>query len=143
MPPQKISALVNKIRFPFSSKLQAILDKITNAFLVFQGQRKSLISALWLSVLLQTNVVIYYYLIAKSLDFPISFYHFFLIVPVALLIMMAPISINAIGIRENVFAFLFSTFGVLKIEAVAFSWLAYALLIIQGLIGGLVYAFRK
>src|SRR5690606_28322746 len=80
---------------------------------------------------------------ALSLGLPVLFLNYFLIIPAALLVMMAPVSINGIGLREGAFAFFFGLFGVGRAEAVAFAWIAYGLLLIQGLLGGLVYAFRR
>ena len=42
---------------------------------------------------------------------------------------------------ENVFVLFFSPWGIDKPEALA--WLAYGSYVIQGLLGGLVYAIRK
>lgn len=140
MPSQGIAKTIKKIRLPL---LQNFFDKIMNAFLAFQGKKDTLSKAFGLSVLLQTNVVIHFYLIAMALNFPIPFHHFFLIIPLSIFIMMLPISINAIGIRENIFAFFFASYGVSKPEAVAFAWLVYGLVILQGLLGGIVYALRK
>lgn len=131
------------IRFPGCKKIQNILNKIVTAFLGFKGQKKALINGLWLSILLQTNVVLHYFLIAQALNFDVSLANFFLIIPLAIFMMMLPISINGIGLRESVFVLFFSAFGVLKYQAIAFSWLAYGLVIIQGLLGGIVYALRK
>jgi glycosyltransferase 2 family protein len=143
MPPQWLSVSFKTIKLPLLRQLTALLEKLKNAFLAFQGQRTVLFEALGLSALLQLNVIIHYYLIAKALDFSIPFHNFFLIIPLSLFIMMLPISINAIGIRESVFFFFFSAFSVLKPEAVAFSWLSYGILMVQGLVGGIVYALRK
>ena len=52
-------------------------------------------------------------------------------------------SVNAIGIRENVFAFFLGLFGVSLGDALAFAWLAFALVLVQGVAGGVVYAFRR
>lgn len=122
--------------------LQRPLAKAASAFLPFRGRTDALVRAFALSVLLQTNVVIYYYIIARALNVPIAFPEFFLIVPAALFVMMIPISINAIGLRENVFAYLFALYAVSTATAVAFAWIAYGMVIVQGLIGGMVYAFR-
>ena len=78
-----------------------------------------------------------------ALEFPIPFNHFFLIIPLSIFIMMLPISINGIGIRESIFAFFFLSYGVSKPEAVAFAWLVYGITILQGVVGGIVYALRK
>lgn len=143
MPSQGIWKKIETIRFPGSQLLQKFIKKVMDAFLAFKGKKNTLSSAFGLSLLLQTNVVIHFYLIAKALDFPVPFHHFFLIIPLSIFIMMLPISINAIGIRENIFAFFFASYGVSKPEAVAFAWLVYGLTIFQGIVGGIVYAIRK
>ena len=63
---------LQSIRIPGWKKLQAIFNKIVTAFLGFKGQKKSLLSSLWFSLLLQTNVILHYFLIAKALNFEVS-----------------------------------------------------------------------
>ena len=58
--------------------------------------------------------------------------YFFLIVPLALFVMMLPVSINAIGVRENVFAFFFAAFCVASATSVAVAWLDYGLVLAPG-----------
>jgi hypothetical protein len=77
------------------------------------------------------------------MELPIPLVSFFLIIPLVTLLMMLPVSINAIGIRENAFIFFFATFGIFSPEAVAFAWIAYGLVLVQGVLGGIVYALRK
>ena len=143
MPSQGIWKKIETINFPFAKIIPKFIKKMMDAFLAFKGKKDTLSSTFGLSLLLQTNVVIHFYLIAKALDFPVPFAHFFLIIPLAIFIMMLPVSINAIGIRENIFAFFFASYGVSKPEAVAFAWLVYALIIFMGLLGGITYALRK
>ncbi len=143
MPSPKIATLISRVQFPFSEKVESFVSKMLDAFMAFQGRKDALAKALGLSLVLQTNVVIYYYLIAKSLGFTIALPNFFLIIPLALVIMVIPISINAIGIRENVFVFFFGFFTVTRPEALAFSWLAYGIFALHGVLGGVVYALRK
>lgn len=57
--------------------------------------------------------------------------------------MMLPVSINGIGLRENVFFFFLALFAVTKTDAIAFAWIEYGILLLQGVGGGLVYALRK
>lgn len=127
-----------------SRKLQRFLTQVLEAFRAF-GQRQALLKALGWSMVVQVSVIVHYYLIEKALGISVPFSTFFLIVPLATLIMMLPISINAIGLRENAFVFLLGTYGygIGRSEAIAFAWLAYGIVIIQGLIGGVIYALRK
>jgi len=43
----------------------------------------------------------------------------------------------------NVFAFFFATFNVSKPEAVAYAWPVYGMVVLQGIVGGMVYALRR
>lgn len=142
-PSKKLIEFVGKLRIPFSSKLQRMSEKIIGSFWNFKGQKNVLFKALLLSFLLHANVVAYYFLIASALNFHIPFYNFFLIVPLAIFIMMLPISINGIGLRESIFFLFFSTFAISKPEAIAFAWIEYGILLLLGVLGGIVYAFRK
>jgi glycosyltransferase 2 family protein len=121
----------------------AYLEKLTRGFEPFRSDRRPLALALGLSLLLQLNVIVYFYLIARALGVTVPFGSFFAIIPIALFIMMVPISVNAIGVRENVFAYFFAVYAVTRPEAVAYAWLVYALVLAQGLIGGAIYVLRR
>lgn len=139
MSPRWLLTIVANLKIPYGRKIRVIVE----AFLGFRGQRLVLFKALGLSALLQANVVLHYYLLAQSLRLPIPVYSFFLIIPLATVITMLPISVNGIGVRENVYVFFFAPFAVLKPEAVAFAWIAYGMVVLQGIIGGIVYALRR
>lgn len=100
-------------------------------------------STFLLAFLLQALVILHFWCIARALGLPVPLTAFFLVGPVALVALLLPVSINGIGAREAVFALLLAPFGVGVAEAVAFSWVAYALLLLNGVIGGVVYAFRR
>ena len=109
----------------------------------FQGKGLVLAKAFAYSLVLQTLVVLNGWLLAKALHVPIALPYFFLIVPLAVFIMMVPVSINAIGVRENVWAFFFAAFGVAASKAVALAWLDYGLVLLQAIAGGVVYVLRS
>jgi uncharacterized protein (TIRG00374 family) len=140
---QKIPGFLMKMKIPFRKKIQSIMNRILDAFKAYQGNRVAPLKAFGLSLLLQTNVVIHYYIISRALDLQVPIYDYFLIIPLALFIMMIPISINAIGLRENAFAFFLASFAVSQADAVALAWIAYSFVLFQGLLGGVVYAFRR
>ncbi|MGA9294935.1 MAG: lysylphosphatidylglycerol synthase transmembrane domain-containing protein, partial [Ignavibacteriaceae bacterium] len=142
-PNKKIFEPFNKIPIPIVRKINQKILKLADSLWQFRNHKKVLINAFLLSILLQANVVFYYFLISHSLIFGISFIYFFLMVPISIFIMMLPISINGIGLRENIFFIFLSNFSIHASEAVAFAWIEFLFIIILGLIGGLVYAFRK
>lgn len=138
-PPHWLPTFIANLKLPFGDKIRGILE----AFLAFRGQRSVLVKALLLSALLQVNVIVHYYLIALALSLPVPFVSFFLIIPLATVITMLPISVNGIGVRENVYIFFFAPFAVSRPEAVAFAWIAYGMVVLQGLLGGILYALRR
>lgn len=134
--------------FPrFLSKLPARLSRpagqVIGAFGAYRGQRRALLQAFTWSLLLQANVVIYYVIVARALGFEVPVLDFFLIVPLALYVMMAPVTVNGIGLRENVFVLFLAAYGIGSADAVAYAWLVYLGGLIQGLLGGVVYALRR
>lgn len=131
------------MRLRRSYRLRATLDRFGAAFQAFSGTPRTIARAFGLSVLLQINVIAFYALIASAFDLGVPLYAFFLIIPPALAAMMLPISINAIGIRENAFAYLLGVYGVAAADAVAFAWAAFGIVLIHGVMGGVVYALRR
>ena len=69
--------------------------------------------------------------------------YFFLIIQVVTVVLMIPIFINGIRGREAAYILLLGKFGVTSSEAIAFSWIAFGMILVQGIAGGIVYALRK
>jgi glycosyltransferase 2 family protein len=124
------------------TKLPGKWKHLADAVFAFQGKGFILAKAFAYSLVLQTLVVLNGWLLAKALHVPIPLPYFFLIVPLAVFVMMIPVSINAIGVRENVWAFFFVAFGVAASKAVAVAWLDYGLVLLQAVAGGIVYLLR-
>ncbi|HEU4700626.1 MAG TPA: lysylphosphatidylglycerol synthase transmembrane domain-containing protein [Gemmatimonadales bacterium] len=120
-----------------------LVAKVRDAFAAYRDAHRTLGVALAWSVALQANVVLFYVLVAQALGLPVAWANFLLIVSVALVVTLLPISINGIGLRENTFAVLLAPFGVASADALAFAWLAYLLLLGGSAIGGVVYAVRR
>jgi len=139
----EISRYLHKGEQGSSSGIRRLLLKIFDVFAVFNNKPGVLSTALLLSVLLQLNVIFHYYLLALSLSIDIPFSAMFIIIPVAIVVMMIPVSINAIGIRELIFVALFGLYGVSAADALAFSWMSFILITLLGVIGGIAFMFRK
>lgn len=136
--------LIEKILkyIPFSS-VQVKLGKIAGALSIFSGKGKVLGLCIMISILFQANVVFHYWIIGKALGIDIHWMLYFAIIPVSILILMIPASINGIGLREQAFIFLFGNVGVSTALAVSLAWIAFGILLLQALTGGVVFAFRK
>ena len=125
------------------TKIRSIINKFAYAFLAFQGKKSALTWSILLSIPLQAGVVIHFFLISRALGLEVPLHAFFLIIPLATIVMLIPASVNGIGVRESVFIIFLAAFGVSSAEAIAFSWISYGIVIVTGLLGGVVYITRK
>lgn len=119
------------------------LHRVLRAVSMYSASRRELAVACALGVVLQLNVALHYYLLSQALGQDVAPLAFLLITPVLLIVLMLPVSINGIGLREVAFIQLTAPFGVSAASAVALSVLSYLLLTLFGLIGGVVYAARQ
>ena len=142
-PPIKFLATLTRKFKGILSKVVGFIYKIAVVFNQFSNYKRELFNAFLLSVVLQLNVVLYYFLISESLNLNITIIDYFLIVPLTIFITMLPISFNGVGLRENALFVFLSPFGIVQFQAIAFAWIEYSMLLILGIIGGLVYSFRK
>ena len=116
-----------------------LLSARVGEIVALRGRGGLLARALLWSLLLQTQVVLNGFLLARALHVAIPLPYFFLIVPLVLFVMMLPVSINGIGVRESAWVFFLAPFGVPAATAVAVAWLDYGLLLLQAAVGGVVY----
>jgi glycosyltransferase 2 family protein len=123
----------------FRNNCSSIIEIMIN----LKKHKKNIATSILLSIGLQINVVLYYFLISSSLSIDISVSEFFFIVPFAVFSMMIPISINGVGIRENIFVFMMSIYQVHKNISIAMAWIDYGMIVMLGIIGGIVYIIRK
>ncbi len=123
--------------------LLGVAGRAVAAFRLFGGNMPALGKGLAYSILLQTNVVVHFYLIARAVGIQLGLGHFFLIVPIATILTMLPVTINGIGIRENAFVFLLTPFAVPAPTTIAFTWIGFGMMLLYGAMGGVVYALRR
>ncbi len=119
-----------------------IIAKIASAFSAFRGRRDLLVRAFGLSLLLQLNVIVHFIIVSRALGIDIPVLAMFTMIPLSIFVTMLPVSINGIGLREGVFVFFFSAYGIDAVEAIAFAWIALGFVMLQGVIGGILFATR-
>lgn len=95
------------------------------------------------AVLLQMNVILFYFLIGRALHLTIPLLDYFIFIPLVLLIQIIPITINGLGLREGAYIEIFKFYGIPVESAWSFSIIEVAFGLILGLIGGAIYISRK
>jgi uncharacterized protein (TIRG00374 family) len=130
-------------KFSTLKKIGHFIEKSVENLLLFRENKKILATSLLLSLLLQINVVVYYFLISAGIGLSVAVNEFFVIVPVTVFTMMIPVSINGVGLRESIFVLILSAYNVSKYSSIAMAWIDYSMVLLLGVIGGIVYMVRK
>jgi len=102
---------------------------------------KAIGGALAISFVFNALLIAVNYLIALSLGVKIPLWCFLLFVPLISFLLVLPVSLSGLGVREGGYVYLFAQAGVSAPLALAMSLLFYALNVATGLIGGVLYAF--
>jgi len=103
---------------------------------------KAIGGALAISLVFNVLLIAVNYLIALSLRVEIPLWYFLLFIPLISFLLILPISLSGLGVREGGYVYLFAQAGVSAPLALTMSLLFYVLNVASGLIGGVLYAFE-
>ncbi len=126
-----------------TGRLAGLIGRFIEAIRAYRGQRAILGRAMIATILLQLNVILCWSVLARALEINVSLEGFFLVIPALALVLLLPVSINGIGLRENGLLALLVPLGVGAPEAVALAWVDYAIQLGWGAAGGVVYVFHR
>jgi hypothetical protein len=120
------------------------MDAFHGIILDFVNHRALSQKVFFWAMLLQFNVVLHYYLLGRALQLNrIPLLDYFFSIPIMLFILSFPVSINGLGVRDLFLIQLFTYYNYPAQFAIAFSLLDLAFNLLLGIIGGLIYIFRK
>lgn len=137
-----INLCVNFVLNCIPERIAAKIRKFHEVLLLYRQKPLAIWKSIGISVGLQLNVILFYFLIGQALHLDVSVVKFMILIPVANLVLLLPVTINGIGLREGIFVLLLGIFGVSAADAVAFAWSSFLLFTMFGLLGGIVFAFR-
>lgn len=109
----------------------------------FRNAPSALIGAFGGALVVQITIVAFYLLTAEGLSVPLPIFLGAVLIPVSLVVQMAPVSINGFGVREAVFAFFFRRFGLPTDAAVALSLVSTGMVMGLSLVGGFFFLRRR
>lgn len=111
--------------------------------LPYQRRPSLLAGAVAWSLLIQAGNAVTVSLIARGLGVALPLSTWCVVVPLLMIAMLVPISINGVGVREGGMAVLLAPHGVPTKQAVAIALLWFLITIISGLIGGLLFLLDR
>ena len=127
----------------FPDKVRAKILIFRETILHYRNQKGPFLRASLWALLLQLNVILYYFLIGRALHLEIPLIDYFIFIPIVLVIQIIPVTINGLGLREGSYIEIFKYYGILPQTAVSFSLVDVAFNLVLGTIGGAIYVSRK
>jgi len=118
------------------------LEELRGSVNEYKLHRSKLIKVFFLSVAMQTLRIVVYYLASLAVNANIPFQYFMIFTPIVMFLVMLPISLAGIGLRESSFVYFFSKVGVLGTIAFAIPALVSLMVVISVLPGGLILAVK-
>jgi uncharacterized protein (TIRG00374 family) len=141
--PHLLGRLLSPVRALDRPWLTERATRFEHAFTRFRAAPNALVSAFVGAVVVQAGIIVFYTLTARGLAIPLPVLLAAVLVPISLVVQMVPISINGFGVREAVFTYFFTRFGLSADAAVALSLVATGLIMVQSLAGGLLFMRRR
>lgn len=123
------------------SRFQAVFDHLGS----FRRLRFLLLKLTMLALLVQFMRVATHVAVGGALGIPLTLdtgLSFFVFIPLLGLLMVLPISINGLGVREGMGIILFTQIGLLEEQALLVEFITYVIMVLVSLIGGLFFLQR-
>lgn len=92
-----------------------------------------------LSIVMQIIGIVNFYLIGLALHLTVPMIYYFLYLPIIQVVILIPISIAGLGVREGIFVYFFTQAGATRAEALSLSLLMFSQAIGLAFTGGIVY----
>ena len=141
--PQLVGHALRPMRALNKPWLTERTHRLEDAVIKFRNAPTALAGAFAGALVVQLTIVAFYLLTAEGLSVPLPIFLGAVLIPVSLVVQMAPVSINGFGVREAVFAFFFRRFGLPTDAAVALSLVSTGMVMGLSLVGGFFFLRRR
>jgi hypothetical protein len=135
----RVSSLLNR---SFLKAFRPTFQKIVGALQVYRHSYRALGVAFLLALLGVLVTAVAQWLISESLGLGISLFYFMLFNPLIAFVLLVPLSVNGIGLKEMAFVFFLGLVGVSQAAALSLSLVFHAIIVLSSLPGGFVW-FRE
>ncbi|MBN1237367.1 MAG: flippase-like domain-containing protein, partial [Gammaproteobacteria bacterium] len=120
-----------------------LITELSNAMQFMRRPGCRVWRVVYMSVLVQIAAILFFLFTARAVGIALPAVSFFVVVPLAVIASMVPVSLNGLGLREGAFVGLLQLLGVAASVAGAFALLARLVDFVVAAIGGLIFAFRR
>ena len=132
----KINKLLHN---PEAGKVRELLNGLHQEIHYFRHHKRIIAVSLFISLIIQSISPLTLFIIALAMGLKINIIYFFVFLPIIGAIMLLPISIGGLGLREATSTFFFAKAGIATHTAITISLLNSFFIFAGGSLGGLIY----
>jgi len=142
---RRLGLVLERRLFPLGRRirLERPLQSLYWAMHEYRTAPGTMAAVLGVTLVAQLIRVIGIWLCGEAVGADVSPLVYIILGPLLFLIMMVPITVNGLGVRESFFVFFLGRFGVEPDAAFAVGFLFFAVTLVAGLPGGLILAWRS
>ncbi|HEY7543918.1 MAG TPA: lysylphosphatidylglycerol synthase transmembrane domain-containing protein [Blastocatellia bacterium] len=129
-------ALGNKFRL---ARAGDAASRTLEAIASLRQYKRMFVATVLLSIAIRVVWSLGCYAVARAMDLPLSLPVIFAFISLVDLIRMLPVSVGGLGVREWTMIVLFANVGLAREQALLYSLLAFAPLVLTAITGGIVY----
>lgn len=141
--PSSVSGLLRPIVAPYPEHVAPLVAKITAALERFGRAPRALAACCSAALIEQAAMVCFYIAVARALRVQAAPWDFAMIVPIATLVQMVPVSMNGLGVREATFSLFFAGIGLPAASGLVVSLVAHAIVMLASISGAVVWLMRR
>lgn len=124
-------------------KVEKFIKEIQDSIHLYRNSRSVMIKGVLASLTFWIITVINVWVIALSLNLNVPFHYFVMAVPLIATLVMLPISIQGLGVREATYVFFFTQVGVSAEAALSMSLISLGFTLLISIIGGIMYGTKS
>ncbi len=128
---------------PFLQAFRPAAVRVFHALQAYRHSYASLGKALLISLAVMVITSLVQLAIAQAMGLDIPALYFFLFNPLIAFVLVVPISVNGIGLKEAAFVFFFGLVGVPQGAALSISLVFHAIIVASSLPGGILWLRRR
>jgi uncharacterized protein (TIRG00374 family) len=138
-----ITTFLHKISgYTFLKKFADIFTNLYTSYIDFSRHKLALFMFFILTLLEVSLPIVRSYILALAFNVHVPFAYFFAFVPIVLLLIRLPISIDGFGLHEAGYVYFLSLVGVPSADGLAIGLINHLIFIVGILPGGIIYLFH-
>ena len=129
--------------FNYNTIFSKLIFKVSEVMFSYKSHMRIVIKAFCLSIMIRILMIFGIYVFSISLGWELNPIYFFIFIPIVLILLTIPVSVQNLGTRDLLYIYFFSQVGIAPQHSLALSVAIFSWEIFASLLCGIVFLFVK